>query len=214
MSNKLPVKAKCKICGTMFVLTVPNKLFCSMACFKARKSERDKTYHKKKGWKLPPSKPCVVCGCGFKPNVSGAKYCSDNCRIIGRRVYMRSYDKLDRARTARRQYERNKRASNIQYVLRNRLRVNARRLFAGDLKAFRTEDILGCTFSDAKSHIESLFKDGMCWERFNEIHLDHIRPLSEFDLTVHKERMVAGNIANIQPLWIKDNLQKGAKRYE
>ena len=40
------------------------------------------------------------------------------------------------------------------------------------------------------------------------VHLDHIQPLSSFDLTDNKQLKTAANYINIQPLFKKDNLIK------
>ena len=42
----------------------------------------------------------------------------------------------------------------------------------------------------------------------------HIRPLSSFDLTDKEQLKEACCYANLQPLWAKDNLSKGAKWLE
>jgi len=71
---------------------------------------------------------------------------------------------------------------------------------------------------DARLHIEGKFKDGMTWDNWGrgwgcrrEWHLDHIKPLASFDLTDPEQMAVACHYSNLQPLWAKDNLVKGAK---
>lgn len=72
-------------------------------------------------------------------------------------------------------------------------------------------------FEKLKDHLERLFKDGMSWENRNKWHIDHKKPLSKFkyindDGTPNLEEIRASwAIENLQPLWDKDNLSKGAK---
>lgn len=53
----------------------------------------------------------------------------------------------------------------------------------------------------------------MSWENYgkNGWHLDHIIPLSAFDLTDPEQLKIACHYTNIQPLWARDNLVKSNK---
>ena len=42
-------------------------------------------------------------------------------------------------------------------------------------------------------------------------HIDHIKPLSKFDLEKESEQKKAFNYKNCQPLWAFENLEKGNK---
>lgn len=75
---------------------------------------------------------------------------------------------------------------------------------------------LGCTMDEFRSHLESRFysrEDGtrMSFENYGEWHLDHIKPLSSFDLSLPGEQSQAIHFTNIQPLWREDNLSKGKR---
>jgi hypothetical protein len=74
---------------------------------------------------------------------------------------------------------------------------------------------LGCSIEELKFYIESKFQFGMNWDNWgrgsDRWHLDHIKPLSKFDLSDPIEYKKACHYTNLQPLWEKQNLSKGAK---
>lgn len=76
------------------------------------------------------------------------------------------------------------------------------------LKSGSAVNDLGCTVDFLKIYIESKFQIGMNWENHGEWELDHIIPLSKFDLTNREELLIACNYKNLQPLWKKDHLEK------
>lgn len=78
-------------------------------------------------------------------------------------------------------------------------------------KAFGTEELLGCSIDELKTHLESQFTEGMTWENYGEWHIDHIRPCASFNLTDPAEQKICFHYSNIQPLWASDNLSKGDK---
>lgn len=75
-------------------------------------------------------------------------------------------------------------------------------------KPTNTLNLLGCTWLEAKAHIENLFEPGMSWKNLGEWHVDHIRPVSSFALN---ELHLMNDIQNLQPLWAKDNISKSDK---
>jgi len=103
----------------------------------------------------------------------------------------------------------------IQFTLstkiRRRIHMAIKKQFT--LKAHKTRELLGCDYISFKKYFSSLFKKGMNWNKFNkgEIHIDHIRPCSSFDLTKPKEQSKCFHYTNTQPLWAKENISKGAK---
>lgn len=93
----------------------------------------------------------------------------------------------------------------IKYKLRATVRNSFRRI--KQQKPTNTEKLLGCTWEEAKAHIESLFKEGMTWENYGTWgwHVDHIKPVSSFGPNeLHK----MNHITNLQPLWREENIAK------
>ena len=72
---------------------------------------------------------------------------------------------------------------------------------------------MGYTVAELRVHLERQFKRGMTWDRFcaGEIHIDHIRPLSSFDLSNPDELRAAWALPNLRPLWAKDNWAKAGR---
>jgi hypothetical protein len=67
---------------------------------------------------------------------------------------------------------------------------------------------LGCSIEDFIEHIEKQMNPEMNW---NNIHLDHIKPISKFNLDNEEEFLQCCNYKNFQPLLIEDNLKKSNK---
>lgn len=70
--------------------------------------------------------------------------------------------------------------------------------------------LVGSSVQDLRKHIQAQFVDGMSWERFSEIHIDHIRPCASFDLTDTEQQSACFHYTNLRPMWQTDNLSKGA----
>ena len=73
----------------------------------------------------------------------------------------------------------------------------------------RTEEILGESYENVRKHIEDQFREGMSWDNHGEWHIDHIIPLSSGNN--RDEWIKLNHYTNLQPLWAKENLEKGAR---
>lgn len=104
--------------------------------------------------------------------------------------------------------------TDINFKLAARLR-NAlyRAVVGGAVKKDPSVSYLGIDVADFKAHLESRFLPGMSWDNYGKDgwHIDHIRPLASFDLTDEAQLREACHYTNLQPLWAKDNLRKGAR---
>jgi len=75
------------------------------------------------------------------------------------------------------------------------------------------QSLVGYSLSDIKIHLEKQFKDGMTWENYGDWHIDHKIPQSVFNFTKpeHEDFKRCWSLKNLQPLWAKENISKGAK---
>jgi hypothetical protein len=90
-----------------------------------------------------------------------------------------------------------------------RTRTN-RVLFGRKMKWQNPVMFLGCSLTEARQHIESMFKPGMSWDNHGVTgwHIDHIEPLSRFNLSDREQFEAVCSIKNLQPLWYWENLAK------
>ena len=108
-------------------------------------------------------------------------------------------------------YFRNRLATDIMYKMRVYLRGRLNQAIKNDYKAGSSVQDLGCSIEQFKAYFEQLFKPGMTWSNWGDWHIDHIKPLSVFDLTDREQFLMACHYSNLQPLWKSENLAKGSK---
>jgi len=142
----------------------------------------------------------------------------DKIKIKDKIYYESNKDKIKVQQKAYRQankdklneYDRNRIKTDIQYKLRKNLRCRFHNALKGNYKSGSAIKDLGCTIEELKSYLESKFLPGMTWDNWSidGWHIDHIKPLSSFDLTDRQQFLESCHYTNLQPLWAKDNLLK------
>jgi len=107
----------------------------------------------------------------------------------------------------------NRRKTDIQFKLSHNLRVRLISAIKGNYKVGSAVKDLGCSVEELKSYIESKFQPGMSWDNWTKDgwHIDHIKPLSSFDLTDRNKLLEACHYTNLQPLCTTDNIIKSDK---
>ena len=106
------------------------------------------------------------------------------------------------------EYRRNRRKNNenLRLIYNTRSRINT--ALKGKSKSFKTMEILGIDIESYKRWIEYQMTPEM---NLNNIHIDHVKPISSFDISNDNELLEAFNWRNTQPLLKQDNLRKSAK---
>jgi len=123
------------------------------------------------------------------------------------------------ARQNRAKRERERYKNDPQY----RLEMNARsriRKFIKDRsinKSSSVSRVIGCSREELAARFEFLFYDNletgesMTWDNDDKWDIDHIVPLSYFNMADPEQFAVACHYLNLRPLWRKENLEKSAK---
>jgi len=164
--------------------------------WRTNNADQDKEYSKqyynknikdKRAWN-PINKNCTECKTVYMPTGKNQKYCCKTCQNNS------NY---------------RKKLKNPNHKLKHNLRSRLRKALKGKSKDKSTVDLLGCSIERFKVHLETQFQPGMTWDNYGKWHIDHIRPLSGFDLTSAEELKIVCCYKNLQPLWAKDNISKG-----
>lgn len=141
-------------------------------------------------------------------------YAANRKRLIERATeYQRNNSEKRYAYKAR--WNREKKLTDPQFaaitIMRKLVGRTCERIKVGRREIGKTVDQLGYKTEQFRAHIEGQFQPGMTWANHGQWHVDHVIPLSRFDLTDSEQRRRANALENLQPLWAKDNMKKGAR---
>lgn len=83
-------------------------------------------------------------------------------------------------------------------------------------KKYSISKNMGCTFHELKQHLENEFYQNektweyMSWENYgiNGWHIDHVIPLSFFNLQDPTQFKLANHYTNLRPIWAEENIKK------
>lgn len=121
----------------------------------------------------------------------------------------RAYEKRPEQREKVRRYERERARNDPDYRIRRRVSTAVRRLISKP--GVSTFSLLPYTAQELREHLESQFIDGMSWENYGfGWHIDHILPLSGFDMEDPLQFQAAWALTNLWPLWAHLNISKNA----
>ena len=120
------------------------------------------------------------------------------------------YDKMradpirnERYKAQRREYVKRKKENDVEFKLRHNTLIHINIALKKKYFNSKVECILGCNYSEYKSHLESQFSSEMNWENYGDYwEIDHIFPLSKGGSFHYK---------NTQPLTIIENRKKKDK---
>jgi hypothetical protein len=107
----------------------------------------------------------------------------------------------DKNREWYREYKKKREKIDPQFKLCNKLRTRLWYALKKQKPKIGLLKLMGCSSLELKTYIESKFQPGMTWDNYGEWEIDHILPLSRFDLTDENQVLKACHYTNLQPLW-------------
>jgi hypothetical protein len=112
-----------------------------------------------------------------------------------------------------REYRHNRRKEDMFFKIKGNLSSRLSDIINKKNLSINTFELIGCDRETFIFHIEKQFTERMSWENYGlkGWHIDHIIPLSSFNLIIEEEVKKACHYTNLQPLWWEDNLKKGNK---
>lgn len=159
-------------------------------------------FHKDKSRSDGLTYTCKVCNRAMRKayysvNVDKVKETNETYRLSN----------MDKVREAHRRHRRDKYYSDPIFRLHCCVSSRMRDSLKGSNKQNKTwTAVVGYDAQELKTHLESLFTEGMSWDNYGKWHVDHKRPLCSFSAGDVRE---AWSLENLQPLWADENIRKG-----
>jgi hypothetical protein len=127
----------------------------------------------------------------------------------------RSEERKELHRAWRRENERKRRADpKFRFLQSVRTQINL--IVHGKFDGKGLLRRLGYTREQLISHIERQFTRGMTWENYGKLgrgwEIDHIIPVSSFDMTDDEQFRACWALTNLRPMWALANRSKQARR--
>lgn len=211
---------KCIDCGT----PVKNRSKSTRRCFACNLLWRRKN---KTGLKLPK---CSLCGKKLSTKINSSGLCRKCWSLSnpsppnknkkggipwnkGKSIYASAEEKRDAFLKRKNQRWRN---SSIPQRLFTLVRTRIRLAFRTKKQklTLSTKELLGCDTKFLKTYLESLFLPGMNWNNYGlgegKWNIDHIVPISYYDLDNLEDQKQAFHYSNCRPIWALDNIKKNA----
>jgi hypothetical protein len=211
----------CPVCGNSFEKTRSNHVCCSQKCNNKNWNDLNKEKRKKQKKELYDKnrkKERLVRSDGerkqYHKEYSKKWYLENKQKVNERNKLNKELNKESYSKTANIRYI-NRYNTDQNFKLGKTIRQRIREVIknSNGSKAYKTMDLLDCTIQEVREHLEKQFKEGMTWENHGNDgwHIDHIIPCASFDLTDPEQQKKCFHYTNLQPLWAKENMSKGAK---
>lgn len=210
--GKPPKPKHCKGCGV--VVKAKGRAYCSDEC-KSRKSSFSKHRELKKLngiIKFKWHEPCITCAKVDQVYYSSStsKRC-EKCHNKNLKLKRATKEGKQKWRDQFNAWRNKKRSEDPAFKIHTNIRSRVAAMISR-IKTYRTgsiENMFGCSRDHLINHFESKFTANMSWENYGSYwHVDHIIPISSFDLTDPEQCKKANHWTNLQPLEASKNIAK------
>lgn len=134
-----------------------------------------------------------------------------------RKEYLKEYREknVDKIREIKRTYEKTRKHNDPIYKLINNFRTAIYQVLkeSNVQKNGHYFEILKYSPDELIIHLEEKFTGKMSWDNYGIWHVDHIRPISSFNIQEIGDEsfMECWSLKNLQPLWGDENIRKSNK---
>jgi hypothetical protein len=158
------------------------------------------------------NRTCEYCLLDFEANKSTVRYCSPKCNNVAlyKKRNVEAYNARKRSKSVAKQ-RKLRYHSDLNFRLASTIRARITGAIKNNYKTGSAIADLGCSIDELRSYLESKFQPWMTWENYGRYgwHIDHIVPLTAFDLSDPAQFKQACNYTNLQPMSWRDNIVKG-----
>jgi hypothetical protein len=150
----------------------------------------------------------------LKIKLINKKYRDDNKKKIAKKKKIYAQLNKEKIRIYKNNWFNKKLKNDIKFRIVRRIRNRIYCALFRQKKIKKTKSfisLVGVNKENLWKHLESTFKPGMNRKNYGRWHIDHIIPCAAFDLTDQKQQSKCFHYSNLQALWAKENLYKGAK---
>ncbi len=110
-----------------------------------------------------------------------------------------------------REYKKKKRLEDPSFRIYENLRKRIWKVMARGCKSSTSINLLGCDLAQYKQWLEFTFTEDLTWDNYgSQWHIDHVIPISSFDLTIPEQQQAAFHWTNTRAASVKENLIKGS----
>jgi len=128
------------------------------------------------------------------------------------REYLKEWNNKEENKEKRKKYLKEIYRKKPQNKILIHLRKRVNDFIKGVTKKQKYLDLLGCSSNEYKLYLEKQFDKNMNWDNYGTYwEIDHIKPLSLFNMEDWIERKKAFHFTNTQPLSVIENRKKSSK---